>query len=423
MGLPPSCWFVPRVPWGRARLGGYVAAAWLCSAALADAQPPPTVEPLTLAAAMTRALAANPTIAAARRRRDIDIAGVALARERPYPEAHVELTNELPRQAYGLAVPLETAGKRRRRIAVSEAALRSGDAELVRIIIEVHAQVRRAYFNRVVSVSRLALLNDLTGLATRARDAARARFEAGSAPRLEMIQAELALAQAENDAIAALAAATAASVQLNALLGLPLDAVVALTSPIETAAATTFQAAIGIAQASNAELAVLDRRIEEQRLKIGLARAMQVPDIIPDATITRDAGTEFTTGWRAAVAVGVPLFSRHRAAVQLEEATLSQLTADRAAALARITGEVTAIGTLVEAQRQQYLRYRDRILPQALEVERMAEDSYRLGQTGIAALLQAFQAARDARLRALQAAADFQNAVADLERAIGKPIP
>ena len=53
----------------------------------------------------------------------------------------------------------------------------------------------------------------------------------------------------------------------------------------------------------------------------------------------------------------------------------------------------------------------------------MAEDSYRLGQTGIAAFLQALQATRDARLRSLQAAADFQTALADLERAIGAPLP
>jgi outer membrane protein, heavy metal efflux system len=99
------------------------------------------------------------------------------------------------------------------------------------------------------------------------------------------------------------------------------------------------------------------------------------------------------------------------------------LTAERTAVATRISGEVAAAATLVDAQRQQYIKYRDQILPQALEVERMAEDSYRLGQTGIVVLLQALQASRDARLRSLQAAADFHNALADLERAIGAPIP
>jgi hypothetical protein len=73
-------------------------------------------------------------------------------------------------------------------------------------------------------------------------------------------------------------------------------------------------------------------------------------------------------------------------------------------------------------QRQQYLRYRDEIIPQAAELERMAEDSYRLGQTGINAYLQVLQASRDLRLRSIQSAADFQSALADLEQAIGAPI-
>jgi outer membrane protein TolC len=53
----------------------------------------------------------------------------------------------------------------------------------------------------------------------------------------------------------------------------------------------------------------------------------------------------------------------------------------------------------------------------------MAEDSYKLGQTAIAAYLQALQASRDVRLRSIQAAADLQSALADLERAIGALTP
>ena len=41
----------------------------------------------------------------------------------------------------------------------------------------------------------------------------------------------------------------------------------------------------------------------------------------------------------------------------------------------------------------------------------------------IAAYLQALQSTRDVRLRALQASADLQSALADLERAIGEPPP
>ena len=69
------------------------------------------------------------------------------------------------------------------------------------------------------------------------------------------------------------------------------------------------------------------------------------------------------------------------------------------------------------------MRYRDVILPQAQQVEQLAQDSYEFGQTGIAALLQALQASRDVRLRSVDAAAQLQTALADLERAIAAPLP
>src|SRR5919109_2835454 len=70
-----------------------------------------STESLTLEAAFARALEHNPRIAAARQRRAIDLAGVEIARERPNPEAHIEFEREAPKEGYGVAVPLETAGE------------------------------------------------------------------------------------------------------------------------------------------------------------------------------------------------------------------------------------------------------------------------------------------------------------------------
>ena len=70
---------------------------------------------------------------------------------------------------------------------------------------------------------RLMLLGEQRDLSMRARDAAQARFDAGSSPRLEVMQAQLALAAAENEAAAAEGTASAARAALNALLAQPLD--------------------------------------------------------------------------------------------------------------------------------------------------------------------------------------------------------
>ena len=155
---------------------------------------------LSLQAAIDRALAANPTIAAARLTSAVNQAGLALAGERPNPEVTAEFEKETPKQAFGLALPVELGGKRSKRMAVSEATIRAGEAELAATIAQVRNDVRRAYYSVLVADARLTLLRELRDLSQRVRDTAQARFDTGDAPRLEVLQAGLTLLAAENEA-------------------------------------------------------------------------------------------------------------------------------------------------------------------------------------------------------------------------------
>src|SRR6478735_8593921 len=379
-----------------------------------------TATRFTYAEAVQRALASNPAIAAAQTRRAIGAAGVAVAGERLNPEGRAEFDRDEPHQTYSLAFPIELGGKRGRRVDVANAEIRTADAEIAQLIVETRNSVRRAYFDRAISDSRLALLDDVQTILERARDAARARFEAGSAPRLEVLQAELEVAQAHNEEVGARGVATAARMKFNALLGLPADSPTAI-APAELEPVITAEAALARAKSASAQLAVLDRKLEEQRARVALAKAMQHSDITPEGSFTHGFPDDspFQNAWKGAIAVTLPLFTTHKAGVTLEEATLAQLTSERSAAEIQITAQVAAAVAIADAQREEYIRYRDEIVPQAVQVENMADDAYRLGQTGIAAYLQALQATRDVRLRFLQAEADLQTALADLEQAIG----
>ena len=378
---------------------------------------------LSLPEAVNRAMAANPTLAAARLTGAINQASLAVASERPNPEVTAEFEKETPRQAFGVAVPLELAGKRSKRIAVSQATIRAGEAEIAATMIQVRTDVRRAYHDVLIAAARLTVSQELRDLSQRVRDAAQARFDAGDVPRLEVLQAGLAVAASENEAAAAEGALAAARTRLNALLGQPLDTTQTLSTLLDAGGPIPLDAALNLARTASAELVVLDRRLDEQRAKVTLAQALKTPDLIPTATLTHDAEPEFTYGWRAGLAVTLPLFASHKAGVLVEQTTLDQLVAQRQAAATRIAGEVTAAAATAEAQRLAYVRYRDVILPQAQQVEQLAQDSYQLGQTGISALLQALQASRDLRARALDAMTQLQTALADLERAIGAPLP
>jgi cobalt-zinc-cadmium efflux system outer membrane protein len=411
--------------WTSLRISGAivaVAVAASCLSARVLAQGPP-IESLTLGAAIDRALAANPGLAAGRLGRAVSAAALAVAGERLNPEVSVEIEKETPRQSVAVAWPVELGGKRARRMDVGRAARATGDAEIEAAIAQVRNEVRRRYFEAQVADARVAVLGELRDVAERAHATAQLRFERGDAPRLEVLQADLARNTADAEVTSAAGAARAARARLNTVMAVPLETVALLTTPIDPDRDVVTTVVVERARSASSEMQVLSRRIDEQRAKASLAAAQQVPDVTPTATLTHDSPPDFTYGWRGGLAVTVPLLTRHRAGVALEQATLAQLTAQRDAALARIIGDVTAAAAVARAQREAYLRYRDAIVPQARQVEELAQDSYRLGQTGLVALLQALQVSRDVRLRGIDAAAQFEAGLADLEQAMGAPLP
>jgi cobalt-zinc-cadmium efflux system outer membrane protein len=397
---------------------GFVAGT-VFRAALAAAQAPST---LSLDEAMARALEANRTIAAARAARAADVAGIQAAGQRPNPEVGFEVARETPHWAFTGTIPLEVSGKRQRRIDVANATLAVTEAETARIAADVRADVRRAYYETVGSVMRLAATQELEAIQTRMRDAAQDRFQTGAAPRLEALQASLALAQAQNDVAAARGTLNAVRAELNALLAYPADAAPALVDPFVTSQVPTLTAATQQITAGNAELQVLEKRIEEERARVALAKAMRHADPSITGSFVYDAPGEFTFGWRAGATVALPLFTTGKPELAVAEATLSRTIADRDARLAQINGAVSAAIARAAAARQAVDRYQNEILPASLQVEQMAEESYRSGQTGLPAYLQTLQAARDIRRASLQAGFDYQLALADLERAMGTPL-
>jgi cobalt-zinc-cadmium efflux system outer membrane protein len=390
-------------------------------AVLNGEQPPqaPQPPPLTLQSAFAIAEEHNPTLVAARLGRAVDVAGIGVAGQRPNPEASFEAGRDTPHEVVSLAFPLEFGGKRARRVDLAHATLARTMADLTVQSRDVRRTVRLAYFELVAAASRVQVTSELRGFAERTRNAARDRFESGAAPRLEALQSELALAQADNDQEAARGRMAAARVALNTAIGRGPE------TPAEPA--DTFDAGVipgdpAAIISAGPDIVALDREIDEAVARERLAVAMRRADPTVSGGMLFDSQPDFTYGWRAGVAIAIPLFTRHTADVQVETARVAQLRALREARLATLTGDATAAAARAQAARRQYLRYRDEIVPQLTTIESMAEDSYRSGQTNLTAFLQALQAAREVRLRATDAGLEYQAALADLERALGGPI-
>jgi cobalt-zinc-cadmium efflux system outer membrane protein len=400
------------------RLSQVSLAVGLASATL-HAQAPAA---LSLSDALARAADANRTVLAARMARAVDAAGIDAAGQRPNPEISIENERETPRWAFGGTLPLELSGKRGRRIDVANATLAVTEAETARVIADVRADVRRAYFEAVAASREVQAARDLEKIAAQARDAARERFQTGAAPRLDALQSQLALSEAQNESAAADGALIAARTELNTLLAYPVDAAPELSDALDSGVLPTISAAVEQALTGNAELLVLTRQVEEAQARVALAKAMRHPDPSVSATVTWDAQPEFTTGWRFGGTIALPIFTTGRADVAVAAAVVSRAIADRDARTAQVSGAVAAALARADAARQAVLRYENDVLPASLQVEAMAQESYTSGLTGLPALLQTLQAAREVRQRSVKAALDYQIALADLERAMGTPL-
>jgi outer membrane protein TolC len=119
----------------------------------------------------------------------------------------------------------------------------------------------------------------------------------------------------------------------------------------------------------------------------------------------------------------LPIFSNGRAEVTAEQATLRQAQAQRDAAASRLRATVTAALVRARAARGRAETLRQRILQETSEIQSMMEESYRAGQSDLTALLQVLNDNRDAREQAIDAGLEYQNALADLETAMGAPLP
>src|SRR3954470_24742164 len=235
-------------------------AAMLAATLSADQalQTPPAV-PLTLQSAFTIAEEHNRTLVAARLGRAVDVAGVAVAGQRPNPEVSFEAARDTPHEVASVAFPLEFGGKRARRLDLANATLARTVADLTVQSLDVRRTVRLAYFELVAAASRVQVTTELRGFAERTRNAARDRFESGAAPRLEALQAELALAQADNEQEAARGRLDAARAELNTLIGRPPDAP---AEPSEAFDGGTLPADLAAAVAASPDIASIDREID-----------------------------------------------------------------------------------------------------------------------------------------------------------------
>jgi cobalt-zinc-cadmium efflux system outer membrane protein len=400
----------------------------LCAAcampAAAQAQAADLPSPLSFDAAVAYAAAHNLDVDAARRGRAIREANIRAAGQRPNPDVGAEVTRDSPHQAFTIDLPIEIGSQRRRRLDVAREELSLADVDVHVQLRTVRRQLREQFFGLLAADERTRLAQAVVEIATRVRDAAQARFDAGAVPRLEVMQAQLGLSRAEADLDAARGDRSAAQARLNAVLNAPPQQVLTLQGTLDDhTTSPPIESALATASASNLDLVTLDRQIAVEARRLDLLRAQRTPVPVFSAGALFNSPGDFTFAPSASINVGLPLFSRNQGEIAASIATTAQLRGQRDAARRTVENAVWAAASRVDVARRQVDTFRQRLIPVATDLEQLSEESYRAGRTSVLGVLDAQRSLRDLSRDAVQAALDLQMALAELEELIGTPLP
>ena len=380
---------------------------------LAQTQPATPVR-LTVDEATARVFATNATYKARLLDRDVAASEIDIAREHPNPDLSYENQRDAPYHAFLLNVPIELGGKRANRVRVGEASRDVVNAELGRGSADLRAEVRRAFYRLLAADRRAEFARELSVVATRARDAAQARFDSGDAPRLDLVQAELARARVVNATATIDGERAALEYELDVLIGLPSG------SRVEPAG-ELFADGLGsvdvTASGASVDVAAAEGRARAAEAGVELAKALRVPDLALGGGLTYDAPPDFTFGWKFTAGLTVPLFTTHKAEVTRAEAQSAQAARLVQASHAEADSKAAAAAARARALGDAVSRTARDILPATRTLTDMAQASYESGQTGMVALLQSLQTVAETRIEAVETALAFQLALADLERA------
>ncbi len=290
--------------------------------------------------------------------------------------------------------------------------------------LQLVADTRAAYFAAQAAEMTQALREKTATSAQAAADLARRQHDVGNITDLDLEneqanyeQAKIASARSQTDAVVA-------RERLNQLMGTwgeltqwQLGA--AVPFPPDSEGNLADLEAVAIAQ--RLDLAATAADAQMLSAQIALARFSQFPELRAGIHVEGDTEGRRTTG--PAVELAVPLFDRGQHSVARTKAQVRQAQ-DREAALAvTIRSEVRMQRDKLVAARELVKYYRDVVLPRRHRIVEQTQLQFNSMLVGLFQLLQSKQSEVEAQRDYIGAQRDYWIARAELERAIGGPLP
>jgi outer membrane protein TolC len=415
-----------------AKSGGLSAFAAL----LQEHQRPETSEPaLTLDDVERMALAANP---------EIEVA----VRQVANSESHVPVAGALddPTAMYrGWGVPLRQpwnynaaqnmfsisqtfpgGGKRALRTSVAESDVDVAKARLDEVRLEIQVRVHKAFDDLLLAGDEMRIHDEHVAIARQAIEAAKIKYEVGKVSQQDILKAQVALTGLAEHMIRFDHDADLARARLNTLLGRDPDTPLRVTG--EFAALTALpptQMLEDLALRSRPDLLAAQEAAQRSHKEQALTKKAYVPDFTVSAGyMLMQPSSNMRNNYMVEGSMNLPWLNHRKHDAEIAEATAQATEQDAELAAQRKATFGQIQDALVEAQEAQRLAhmYGDELRPQAEATLQSSVIAYENDKTNLLDLLDSQMTVINVDLAWLDAVANFDARLADLELATGTPI-
>ena len=313
---------------------------------------------------------------------------------------------------------IELGGKRAARIRLAETGRDLAAWDFHTRYADLILRVSRAFIDVLAGQQRQSLSEGSLALTRQFADSVSKRVEAGKTSPVEETRAKLSLYAAQAELERARRELAAARQQLAALWNNPAPRFEKSVGDLDQVMEIPDREHLFNRARENPDLARWKSEIAQAEANVSVAKAKAVPDLTLSGSVARFSqfnDTAYTVG----ISIPIPLFDRNRSGV-LEASRLLHRARDlQLAAESRVYGELAAAEQRMAGIRAGIEALRDSILPGAQSAFDATRKGYELGKFAFIDVVDAERTLVQVRSQYLDALADYQRGVREIERLIG----
>jgi outer membrane protein, heavy metal efflux system len=318
-------------------------------------------------------------------------------------------------------------GKRAARREVIQKQVGESDVQIEIVKREIGVEVRKAFYDLLRSADEHRIHDQQMELSKQALQSATVKYTVGRVPQQDVLKAQIAMTRLADHLVSLDEEEQSARAKLNSLMGRDPAAPLEITGQYGFARTLPGLAELErIAIENRPELKSVTASSGVADAQLALARKAYTPDFtVAGGYMLMPAGSMFRNNYMAEVTVNLPWLNRrkHDSEIQEAEATASVVRAEHTTQVNSAFLEIQQALIRARSAERSLKLYSNTLRPQAEAAMKSASAAYEHDRTDFLNLIDSQNMLLEVETSYFKAAANLNTRIAELERAIGAPLP